>query len=321
MNREELMYGYLMQSLTPEEEEQFVSQLANDLSFAKQYERVLAIWDASSHSEYTSPKTIDVAANWEAFEKQMTPITPVRQLKRNYFRTFYRVAAVVLLVLSSLFVVNQFKGDSFSPGLVFETQTNTMVQGLSDGSHVYLDNQSLLNMDKHFNRSSRKMRLNGKAFFVVKPDKDRVFEVVTNHLTATVKGTTFLVRTDDHSSTVGVNTGIVEVHVGNQTVTLTAGDQIDFTADNGGMVTRSKLDDSALKSFKHQVLDYYDTPLKVILSDLKESTGLEVIAPKSIENEKFTMELAGSSIDEIIQTIELVTNLKASKEGQTYTLF
>ena len=165
------------------------------------------------------------------------------------------------------------------------------------------------------------MRLNGKAFFVVKPDKDRVFEVVTNHLTATVKGTTFLVRTDDHSASVGVNTGIVEVHVGNQTVTLTAGEQFDFTADNGGMVSRSKLDDSALKSFKHQVLDYYDTPLKVILSDLKESTGLEVIAPKSIENEKFTMELAGSSIDEIIQTIELVTNLKASKEGQTYTLF
>ena len=109
MNREELMYGYLMQSLTPEEEEQFVSQLANDLSFAKEYERVLAIWDASSHSEYTSPKTIDVAANWEAFEKQMTPITPVRQLKRNYFRTFYRVAAVVLLVLSFyFFVVNQW---------------------------------------------------------------------------------------------------------------------------------------------------------------------------------------------------------------------
>ena len=117
-----------------------------------------------------------------------------------------------------------------------------MVQGLSDGSHVYLDNQSLLNIDKHFNRSSRKVRLNGKAFFVVKPDKDRVFEVVTNHLTATVKGTTFLVRTDDHSSSVGVNTGIVEVHVGNQTVTLTAGDQIDFTADNGGVVTRSLSD-------------------------------------------------------------------------------
>lgn len=309
-----------MQSLTSEQEDEFVRLLAEDKGFAKAYERMLSIWDATSHANYTTSERFNPAEHWDAMESQMTEPTPVRRMKPHYFRTFYRVAAVVLLVLSTLFVVNTFKGDSFSPGMVYETETNARIHGLSDGSHVYLDNQSLLNIDKHFNRSSRKMRLNGKAFFVVKPDKDRVFEVVTNHLTATVKGTTFLVRTDDHSSSVGVNTGIVEVHVGNQTVTLKAGDQLDFTVDNGGVVKRSQLDVLALKQFKNGTLDYYDTPLKVIVADLKESTGVDIVIPESIENERFTMELGGASVEEIIRTIELTTNLKATKDGQTYRL-
>ena len=320
MKHEQLIYGYLMQSLTSEEEETFVALMADDKSFAQAYEQAQQVWDASSQATFPSGVSFDAAKGWDAIAQTNQPVA-IQPLKRNYFKSFYRVAAVVLLVLSSLFVVNKFKGDSFSPGLVFETQTNSMVQGLSDGSHVYLDNQSLLNIDKHFNRSSRKMRLNGKAFFVVKPDKDRVFEVVTKHLTATVKGTTFLIRTDDHCSSVGVNTGIVEVHVGNQTVTLTAGDLIDFTAENGGVVTRSLLDSENPKSFKQKVLNYYDTPLKVILEDLKESTGLVVKAPKSIENQRFTMELSSASTKEIIETIELVTNRKAVKKGQSYTLF
>ncbi|MFT5725190.1 MAG: transmembrane sensor [Bacteroidia bacterium] len=320
MDKEKLIYGYLVQSLSPEEEETFVTMLASDEAFAKAYERHQEIWDASGQISIDKVPAFDATESWSSFEK-IIPETPVRKLKPNYFRTFYRVAAVVLLVLSSLFVVNTFKKDAFTPGLVYETQTKSSVQGLSDGSHVYLDNQTTLNIDKQFNRSSRKMRLNGKAFFVVKPNKDKVFEVVTNHLTASVKGTTFLVRTDDHSSTVGVKTGIVEVHVGSQTVTLTAGDQIDFSVDKGGVVKRSELNVSDLKSFQKEVMDYYDTPLKVILANLKESTGLDIVAPKSIENEKFTMELAGATEAEIIHTIELVTNRKAVKKGQIYTLF
>ncbi|MFT7591682.1 MAG: transmembrane sensor [bacterium] len=320
MNKEQLIYGYLMQSLTPSQEEEFVALLATDKTFAASYENAQRIWDASGQAQFPSDVSFDTTIGWEAFKSE--PVAPVvKPMRPNYFKVFYRVAAVVLLVLSATFFINTLTQDGFTPGELVETKDNSKVFGLSDGSHVYIDNQSKLNIDKHFNRSSRKMRLNGKAFFVVKPDKDRVFEVVTNHLTATVKGTTFLIRTDDHSSTVGVNTGIVEVHVGNQTVTLTAGDQIDFTADNGGVVSRSQMDVAELKSFQHKVLDYYDTPLKVILSDLKESTGLVVTAPKSIKNERFTMELAGASVEEIIETIELVTNLKAKKKGQIYTLF
>jgi transmembrane sensor len=320
MENEKLIYGYLMQSLSSEEEERFVSLLAEDPSFAKLYEQLQAVWDASGQVQFNDSVSYNTSEAWDAFEKMpKTPtVVPVRPM---YFKTLYRVAVVGLLVLSTLFVVRTITGDRFTPGVVYETQTNSKIQGLSDGSHVYLDNQSELSIDKQFNRLSRKMRLNGNAFFVVKPDKNRVFEVVTSHLTASVKGTTFLVRTDDHSSTVGVNTGIVEVHVGNQTVTLTAGDQIDFTADNGGVVTRSQLDVDQLNLFKGEVLDYYDTPLKVILSDLKQSIGLDIVSPKSIENQKFTMELAGASEDQIIETIELVTNLKATKKGQTYTLF
>ncbi len=318
MNKEHLIYGHLFKSLTLEEEQIFANLLKNDESFKREVAQISELWSASENIPFED--TYNVGEAWNSFEEKINNKQNKKIIHPNHWKLLYRVAAVVLLVLSSLFVFNQFNEDSFTAGLVYESSENQQVCGLIDGSHVYLDNQSKLKIDKQFNASDRKMRLDGKAFFVVKPDKDRAFEVATNHLTATVKGTTFLVRTDDHSSTVGVKTGIVEVHVGNQTVLLTAGDQLDFSDGNGGVVSRSNLDDSSITVLQKNALDYYDTPLNVILSDLKNSLGLEVLAPKSIENERFTMQLSNASKDEIIKTIETITHRKAILKNNTYTL-
>lgn len=321
LERERLIISRLTGNLSGEEQERFQDLMVTDASFKAEYEKYLQVWDASEVVQSSTDKEFDSKLAWDDFEDLKSPVKKkTRIIKPEFIKTFYRVAAVVLLVLSSVLIYNQFNVEGFEAGVVFTNDKQNTVQGLKDGSMVYLSDHSSLEIDKSFNRDDRKMRLDGKAFFVVKPDKDRVFEVVTNHLTATVKGTTFLIRTDDHSASVGVNTGIVEVHVGNQTVLLHAGDQLDFSYNKGGVVSRSKFDSGEVNDLKELVMDYYDTPLKVILDNIKSNLDLEIKAPENLENQRFTVELSGVSNDQIVETIAFITRTTASQDGEIYVL-
>lgn len=308
-------------SLSDSERKQCDALLKEDAAFKAELEAYQAVWLAADTAKFPGLDRFNAQESWTSFEQMTSDTRPKTVVLRpNYYRAFYRVAAVVLLIVSSLFVYQQFGTQGFEAGITYTNEAEKTVQGLEDGSYVYLSDNSSLEMDQQFNQDDRKLRLDGKAFFVVKPDKDRTFEVVTDHLTATVKGTTFLVRTDDHSATVGVNTGIVEVHVGNQTVTLFAGDQLDFSYNDGGVVSRSNFDPNDLSALKSQVTDYYDTPLKVILEDLRKAKNLHIQAPKDVENQRYTLELSGIPTNQIVETIEVVTNTTASLVGDIYVL-
>ena len=321
MSNEDLIVRYLVGSLSSEEQASFDALYASSEDFRTEVASYQMVWEASADVDFTSSLTFNAEANWKQFEEKAMPsVSQTKIFKPNFHRAFYRVAAVVLLIVSSLFVYQQFGTQNFEEGIVYTNQTKSSVQGLEDGSYVYLADNSNLKMDKRFNRRSRKLRLDGKAFFVVKPDKDRVFEVATDHLTATVKGTTFLVRTDDHSTSVGVNSGIVEVHVGNQTVTLKAGDQLDFSYNMGGVVSRSQFKQSDLNTLKSSVTDYYDTPLKVILDGLKTNRNLSIKTTKDIENQRYTLELSQSSDAQILETIAAVTQTTVVQNGDFYEL-
>lgn len=320
MDNRDLIYRHLLGSLSPEETIHVEELLKSDTAFQQEYQEYKDLFEASSAIKFEDKSPFDTHAAWSKFETAISEKAPQKSSPRKLWTSLYRVAAVVLLSLSFYVFINKWNSNSFTPGLVYESTKKQTVQGLVDGSQIYLGTSTDLVLDQAFNQEDRKMRLNGKAFFVVKPDKNRVFEVVTNHLTATVKGTTFLIRTDDHSTSVGVNTGIVEVRVGNQTVTLVAGEQLDFTTDNGGMVSRSMFNETALKEFQSNAMDFYDTPLSVILQRLKESKGINIVAPKDWAEEKYTMELSNATVDQIIQTIELTTGHKVVKNEDFYSL-
>ena len=320
MKNRDLIYRHLLGSLSSEEANTVEELLNTDASFLKEFQEYKDLFEASASIDFKDDSQFDTNAAWSKFETTISEEASPKSLPRKLWTSLYRVAAVVLLVLSFYFFVNKWNTNSFTPGLVYESKKKQSVQGLVDGSQIYLDTSTDLVLDQAFNQEDRKMQLNGKAFFVVKPDKDRVFEVVTNHLTATVKGTTFLIRTDDHSASVGVNTGIVEVHVGNQTVTLIAGEQLDFTTENGGMVSRSMFNEKELKEFQSRSMDFHDTPLRVILNQLKENKGIDIVSPPEWSEERYTMELSDASLDQIIQTIELTTGHKVVENGDSYSL-
>lgn len=85
---------------------------------------------------------------------------------------------------------------------------------LADGSEVILEPSSEIHIREDFGGASRKVRLEGEAFFNVHPDPEKPFVVYSNEVVTRVLGTSFRVKAFDNDGeiTVAVRTGRVSVY-------------------------------------------------------------------------------------------------------------
>jgi ferric-dicitrate binding protein FerR (iron transport regulator) len=328
LNKENLIARHLEGSLTNEEQATFESRMASDATFATEVEKARKIWALSADAK-PQYEVVDVAKAWMAFEQlknnnktdiqEQISKSPAPVVHMWNWRTLTRVAAVALIVLASVVIFKESRRDTFLAGVVLTpSQNHETLFSLEDGSDAYLAQNSQLEIEEQYNRERRKTRLSGTAFFVVKPDKDKVFEVVTSHLKTIVKGTTFLIRTNDHSTTVGVQTGVVEVQVGNQTETLHAGEQLIVLT--GGMVKRSELNSEAVRALKESTKSFENSTLSSILKQVKLLYNLDITADAPLLNKLFTVDFSHAQEADILDIISTLTQGTLHKKGEIYVL-
>lgn len=154
---------------------------------------------------------------------------------------------------------------------------------LADGSKVILKAASELFIDKDFGKSVREVRLEGAAYFKVKPDPERPFVVFSNEVVTKVLGTSFSVQAYDSESeiTVAVRTGKVSVYANEK--------------DKAGHATARKNKEVILTP--NQKMVYYRGVEKV-------SKGLvekpEIILPNS---NLFRMQFENAEVSEIFDVL------------------
>lgn len=116
---------------------------------------------------------------------------------------------------------------------------------LADGSRAMLNSASALTAD--FRGATRRVRLmRGEAYFEVRRDPGRPFQVEGNYSVTRVVGTRFSVREEAGSDTVTVVSGLVEVGQGeSKSPLLKANERIRVTADSLGRVQPTTGDGTA----------------------------------------------------------------------------
>ena len=315
LRKEDLIIGYLLESLSNDEKREVESRLINDSDFLTEFEAYKSIWEMSAN---VMPETqFDPAASWDALQPAPAVLRPMFSLSSKWI---YRVAAVVLLVLSSMFFIQRISPTRFDSGLVYENQAGQNLYGLKDGSVVLLDEATQIDLHKSFNLAKREVKMSeGTGFFDIAKDQNRPFHIFMPIGEIVVKGTSFLVKSENHSTYVAVSTGIVDVLLDSQTWTLRAGDEITCTRD-GGVIVRNAWDKQSLKTLVHELDNFYDTPLKHIVDYLRQSRDIDVAIPNNIENERFTVQLRGLSNEEILETLSKVTGLSLYQTGANYSL-
>lgn len=175
------------------------------------------------------------------------------------------IAAVLLLAVAL------FQAGDLRVALQADYQTATGVQqtiALADGSRVTLNTGSAIAVD--VGRTQRKVRvLKGESYFDVAEQRTVSFEVDAGGTIVQVLGTQFAVRQEDDRTTVTVRKGQVLVSAQTEsaeTVTLTAGEQIDLTLDGFGTV--HKIDRDVVFVWLNGRMIFKDRPLDEVLAEV-----------------------------------------------------
>lgn len=265
------------------------------------------------------------AAVWNALQVQMdaperegSSRSPLRLVKMQAFR-WVAVAAVITLL--------------FGIGFVFRTVTVTAPRGelaqvsLPDGSMVQLNSESTITFRARF-FNTRKVRLEGEAYFEVSED-DKRFIVETFNANTAVLGTRFNVRARpaEAEAATSVVVAVGKVHLSSkagdsQGVILTAGQQSHLTSRAHRPTAPESVTLTRRLAWRTGGLAFSNQSFAAIFDEIGRRFNVEIAASDSILSETFSYYVhAPQSAELVIADLVAAVGLRYRETSQGFEVF
>jgi ferric-dicitrate binding protein FerR (iron transport regulator) len=248
----------------------------------------------------------------------------ISQLKMR-IRTFrFRVAAAVIIPFIFLagaftFVANRtgvFSSEEMAEVTVpYGEQVQVVLQ---DGTIVQLNSGSKLRYPKSFGLFSRDVKLSGEGYFHVVKEIARPFIVNLNEVNVKVTGTKFNAKAypEDKKLTVYLEEGKVSITDKNNVYPLKVGESAEYDRNSGTCKVSSVEDMTLYTAWRTKSLNFYRTPLKVILKTLERQYEVQfVVNDSSLLNYKFSISTSRVNASEILMDLEKVSKISFIPKG------
>jgi transmembrane sensor len=281
---------------------------------------IMKKWNDLKH---TDKEDIDVDRAWEKLNRRIEAETPAITLGRlSFIQTFARIAAMVVIVAGLGWLLFEVAAPQNIIVASAGDERNVEVM-LADGSTIYLNRNSSLTYPKHFKNSSRKVSLEGEAFFDIARDASRPFIINAGKATVKVLGTSFNVITDNGNDE-------VEVFVSSGTVMVTSADGSRSETLEPDYVGRiSDREASQMRNTNVNYLSWHTNMLvfdgerlENVFTDLKRTFNIDIIAADpAINDYRLTSPFEDQPHDTIIKVICTTFNLHSAKEDGIYRLY
>lgn len=217
----------------------------------------------------------------------LTPAPAPRHLRRRK-RSLIGAAVAACAVFMLLPDWQALRADFHSPTAEHRDIT------LSDGSHVLLDSDSLV--DVQFDPQQREVTLlRGQAFFSVQPDAARAFYVNAGPVRVRVTGTAFAVNLQGSHVDVSVESGTVAVKTSQSSSApdhlLHHGDQLRYNASDDS--TRlAQLPNEQIAPWRRWQLVAIDQSVEDVVAQLRRyQPGLILLTDKTLGQRRITAAL------------------------------
>ena len=189
---------------------------------------------------------------------------------------------------------------------------------LEDGTIVWVNSASTVEIPEHFDDSERRIRLKGEAYFEVRPDATRPFYVETEQVCIQVLGTKFNMsayQDDLRVMTTLVNGSVCVSNSGGKQVILEPGEQavafgeeisvkkVDPTSVISWVEGRFKFENARLEDIVKQIIRWYDVSVYFENENLKDihfSGGMLKFRP----------------LKDLVEMIELSSPVRFTMEGK-----
>ena len=190
---------------------------------------------------------------------------------------------------------------------------------LSDGTEVILNSESELTYNRNYNKNNRSVHLIGEAYFSV--EKGNIpFNVLTPHGKISVLGTSFNIRARNDGFEVGVNDGEVQVSNENSLLNLSKGQLIDveseFFSSNIIQVPTDQYPDWLNRKFYCN-----ETTLESLCLEIERTFDIKInFTNPNLKDLTITGVIEASDLDNVLQTVSILTKHKFKLDGGTCTI-
>lgn len=260
-----------------------------------------------------------------ATEMQKRLLDEIRRQKRNRWKRMLVAAAIampLMLALGGLWFVSERTGllSPVSYTEVCVSAGDKIKVLLPDGSDVTLNALSKMRYPSHFGFFSRKVELEGEAYFSVSADKSRPFSVHTGALDVTVLGTKFNVKAyKGELVRVHLDEGsvLLEDH-GSLNRVLKPGENAEYDRGTGNCQISTTIVKDAASAWTQNRQCFNRAPLGEVVNTLERLYGVEFNAGDlTILSERFTISFSNKcSINEVLTDLETVSRVRFHKVSE-----
>lgn len=246
-------------------------------------------------------------------------------LRRNYKYVSGVAAALVVALFIGFLVKNPFNS---TVTYAYNGQ-NESAYVLPDGTSIDFNSEGVISYPKSFAKDVRSANFEGTAYFDVAKDETRPFVLHCSNMDVEVLGTTFLLNADKEAEryTVDLYTGKVMMTAfdekGNtlSQVEVNPGERGVWNATESElkMMTYSEVKEDELQT--NHVLVFDNEQLSKIVEALEYIYKVEINLSDACASKKLTARFSDDeSIDDVLETIALVSEVTVTKEGDIYQI-
>jgi len=225
--------------------------------------------------------------------------------KRQKAPVWYAAAVVALILISSL---GYFLLPPDNTILKNEQSNSYLSYTLDDGSKIWLNANSRLEIHSDFNKTKREVELSGEAYFEVADDKSKPFVVRNRYSTIRVTGTSFNAIATDSLDAVMLLEGCIVFGHDIDTISLVPGERAK-------MNQQRHLDKTTFKSknflaWKTGILRFEDQPLGVIARELEQHHRIKIdIDEDSSKKCRLTIVFDNLSLEETLRELQFLLDI------------
>lgn len=313
-----LLVKYLIGETSESENVQILNWIELNEENRKYFKEFKWVWDQSKQLEIKEPANVEAA--WERLKKRT--IEKNESSKSSLLHIYLQprwigVAASILVVcfISYFYLQRTHKSDIIN----LASDGRVLVDTLSDGSIITLNAHSKLTFPEKFDDKSRRIKLEGEAFFDVAPDKNKPFIIHVNDVTVSVVGTSFNIKSRAGKTEVIVETGVVRIKNNLDSIQLSADERT--TVAGNQQLSKQLIADRFYNFYRTKVLICNNTPLEDLVSALNEYYNADInIESPSLKKLKLTATFKEQPIDQILTVLEQTFKINAKRNGKTIVL-
>ncbi|MGN6416969.1 MAG: FecR domain-containing protein [Pseudobacter sp.] len=288
---DDLLVKFLLDEASASERREVEHWIDADPEHRQYFEQFKFIWDRSQELAVTTEADENDA--WKRFQQRVSgeqdiPVmTVVKPVRKKWYDTRVAAAVIMLVGVAALlyYILVPFR-NSNSKQVVLAATAEAKAETLPDGSVITLNRNSSISYAAEFKGNKRNVKLNGEAFFQVKPDISKPFIVTINDVTITVLGTSFNVKSANGKTEVIVESGLVKVEHDSKSVQLKQREKLEIEA-NDSALTKEPVTDQFYKFYRTREIVCDNTPLWKLVQVLNEAYNVNIVienpALKSLE--------------------------------------